>query len=189
MLIATHHHCFVWRHTPSFGQLAVTVPLASPAAKDITSCWHVSCHHMMWHWGSFGALHKGNVNGGVRRGRGAAVKHGVIIEGDSILLKEALHPRGVRGKQELSESIGQSRARLNVAEVSRPGGQLMLAWRGRIGCLTLWDTAKTCAPKKRVVFRQPDCKSFHKSWGYDTWYLLPNIWMAICWVVGGFDIS
>lgn len=47
VLIVPHHYSFIWRHTPSVGQFAVTVPLASTTAKDIMGCRHICRHCMM----------------------------------------------------------------------------------------------------------------------------------------------
>lgn len=61
---------------------------------------------MMRRWGRFGALHEGNVDGGIWWARGAVVEHGDIMEGASLLLIEPLHAWRIWREEELSEGIG-----------------------------------------------------------------------------------
>lgn len=143
VLIPSHHYRFIRRHASSVGQFVVTVALASSVPKDIPGRRYVCCQSMMRRRGRFGTLDKGNVDRGVRRGRGAAVEHGHIMKGVSILFVEALHPWRIWRKEELLEGIGQGRARLDLTDLLRSGRHLMLAGHGPLRCLTLRDTAKT----------------------------------------------
>ena len=141
--MAAHHHGLIWRHTPSVGQFAETVAVASAVAEDISGRGHVGRHGVVRGCRGFGALHEGDVDGGVRGGRRALVEHRDIVEGPAVLFVEALHPRGVRRQEELPESIGQSRAGLNLTEVCSSGGKMMLTGHGALRRLALWDTAET----------------------------------------------
>lgn len=143
MQIVALHYSLVRRHAPSVGQFAVSVPLASTVAKDITACRHICCHCVVRRQGGFRALYKSNVDGRIGRASGAAVKHRDVVKGASVLFVEGLHPGGVRREKELFEGISQSRARLDLTEICRSGGQMMLAGHGSLRRLTLWDTAKT----------------------------------------------
>lgn len=148
MLIATHKNSFVWRDTTPVGQFAITIPLASYVAKNIAGSRHICCYSVMWRWGGFWALHKGNVNGGIRRGRRTAVQHGGIMKRASIFFIEVLQPRGIWRKEKLSEGICQSRSRLNLAELCRSGRQMVLAQHRPLRGLAFWDAAKTWKQQK-----------------------------------------
>lgn len=143
VLISPHHYRFIRRHASSVGQFVVTVALVSSVAKDIPGGRYVRCQSVMRRRGRFGTLDKGNVDRGVRRGRGAAVEHGHIMKGVPILFVEALHPWRIWRKEELLEGISQGRAWLDLTDLLRPGGHLMLAGHGPLRRLTLRDTAET----------------------------------------------
>lgn len=92
---------------------------------------------MMGCRGSFGTFHEGNVDGGVGGRGGAVVKHGDLTEGTLVLLVETLHPWRTGRKEELLQSVGQSRARLTLTELCRSGGEMVLAGRGPVRGFTL----------------------------------------------------
>lgn len=110
VLIAPHHYRVIRRHTSSAGQFAVTITEGIPS---------ICRHYMMWCRGRFRASHKSNVNGGVWWGRGAAVKHGDIVKGSSVLFIEAFHPWGIWRKKEFLKGISQSRAGLTLTGIFR----------------------------------------------------------------------
>lgn len=69
------------------------------------------------------------------------IKYGDVVVRPEVLFVEVLQLGGVRWKEELLQSVGQSRARLDLSDIFRPEGELVLARPLR--CFTLWDTAKT----------------------------------------------
>lgn len=144
----------------------------------------------MWRWGGFWALHKGNVNGGIRRGRRTAVQHRGVMKRASIFFIEVLQPRGIWRKEKLSEGICQSRSRLNLAELCRSGRQMMLAQHWPLRGLTFWDAAKTWKQKNKQTknWIVDWCKIRTKmtSWGkgkFGKFHHVPKIkllWGIIC---------
>lgn len=142
VLTTAHHYGFIRRNASSVVQPAAPFPLAPAVTKDLAGCRFVSC--VRWSRRSFGALNESNINWGIWWGRRAAIEHGNVMISSNVIVVESFKLWGIWRKEELFQCIGQSGTWLNLSDIFRSEGKLMLTWplRG----FTLWDTAKTWKP-------------------------------------------